>query len=104
MAIFNLVVGNRATCRWPRGLLSWRLYGHRHRRRAESAVSLRTGCLIISIVVGAIAAAILGLIGISPARLSGDYLAIVTLAFSGEIVKEIVTCLIQQVSTPAACT
>ena len=41
-----------------------------------------------------IAAAILGfLIGIPVLRLSGDYLAIVTLAF-GEIIKEIVTCLI----------
>ena len=49
---------------------------------------------LISVVVGAIAAAILGfLIGIPVLRLSGDYLAIVTLAF-GEIIKEIVTCLI----------
>ena len=56
--------------------------------------SLRSGALVISIVVGAIAAAVLGfLIGIPVLRLSGDYLAIVTLAF-GEIIKEIVTCLI----------
>ena len=60
----------------------------------ESAVPSDPVRLIISIVVGAIAAAILGfLIGIPVLRLSGDYLAIVTLAF-GEIIKEIVTCLI----------
>ena len=60
----------------------------------ESAVPSDPMRLVISIVVGAIAAAILGfLIGIPVLRLSGDYLAIVTLAF-GEIIKEIVTCLI----------
>ena len=60
----------------------------------ESAVPSDPIRLVISIVVGAIAAAILGfLIGIPVLRLSGDYLAIVTLAF-GEIIKEIVTCLI----------
>ncbi len=60
----------------------------------EGAVPSDPMRLIISIVVGAIAAAILGfLIGIPVLRLSGDYLAIVTLAF-GEIIKEIVTCLI----------
>lgn len=60
----------------------------------ESAIPSDPVRLIISIVVGAIAAAILGfLIGIPVLRLSGDYLAIVTLAF-GEIIKEIVTCLI----------
>ena len=60
----------------------------------ESAVPSDPVRLIISIVVGAFAAAILGfLIGIPVLRLSGDYLAIVTLAF-GEIIKEIVTCLI----------
>ena len=60
----------------------------------ESAVPSDPMRLIISIVVGAIAAAILGfLIGIPVLRLSGDYLAIVTLAF-GEIIKEVVTCLI----------
>ena len=60
----------------------------------ESAVPSDPVRLVISIVVGAIAAAILGfLIGIPVLRLSGDYLAIVTLAF-GEIIKEIVTCLI----------
>jgi branched-chain amino acid transport system permease protein len=55
----------------------------------ESAVPSDPMRLIISIVVGAIAAAILGfLIGIPVLRLSGDYLAIVTLAF-GEIIKNI---------------
>ena len=50
--------------------------------------------LAISMVVGAIFAAIVGLlIGTPVLRLQGDYLAIVTLAF-GEIIKEIVTCLI----------
>ena len=57
----------------------------------ESTVPSDPMRLIISIVVGAIAAAILGfLIGIPVLRLSGDYLAIVTLAF----IKEVVTCLI----------
>ena len=60
----------------------------------ESTVPSDPMRLIISIVVGAIAAALLGfLIGIPVLRLSGDYLAIVTLAF-GEIIKEVVTCLI----------
>ena len=55
----------------------------------ESVVPSDPMRLIISIVVGAIAAAILGfLIGIPVLRLSGDYLAIVTLAF-GEIIKNI---------------
>ena len=50
--------------------------------------------LAISMVVGAIFAAIVGLlIGTPVLRLQGDYLAIVTLAF-GEIIKELVTCLI----------
>ena len=57
----------------------------------ESAVPSDPVRLIISVVVGAIAAAILGfLIGIPVLRLSGDYLAIVTLAF-GEIIKSIIT-------------
>ena len=56
----------------------------------ESAVPSDPVRLIISIVVGAIAAAILGfLIGIPVLRLRGDYLAIVTLAF-GEIIKNVV--------------
>ena len=50
--------------------------------------------LVVAMVVGAASAALAGfLIGIPVLRLSGDYLAIVTLAF-GEIIKEIVTCLI----------
>ena len=50
--------------------------------------------LVIALIVGAACAALAGfLIGIPVLRLSGDYLAIVTLAF-GEIIKEIVTCLI----------
>jgi branched-chain amino acid transport system permease protein len=50
--------------------------------------------LLIALVVGAIFAAIAGVIvGVPVLRLHGDYLAIVTLAF-GEIIKEIVNCLI----------
>ena len=53
----------------------------------ESVVPSDPIRLAISIVVGAIAAAILGfLIGIPVLRLSGDYLAIVTLGF-GEIIR-----------------
>ena len=49
--------------------------------------------LIVSIVAGAIIAAIAGfLIGIPVLRLNGDYLAIVTLAF-GEIIRNILYCL-----------
>ena len=50
--------------------------------------------LALAMVVGAIFAAVIGfLIGIPVLRLSGDYLAIVTLAF-GEILKELMTCLL----------
>lgn len=50
--------------------------------------------LVIALLVGAASAALAGfLIGIPVLRLSGDYLAIVTLAF-GEIIKEVVNCLI----------
>lgn len=50
--------------------------------------------LLIAIAVGAVFAAIAGvIIGVPVLRLRGDYLAIVTLAF-GEIIKEIVNCLI----------
>ena len=60
----------------------------------ESSVPSDPVRLAISIVVGAACAAILGaIIGIPVLRLRGDYLAIVTLAF-GEIIKEVVTCLI----------
>ena len=65
-----------------------------------TAVSLQTAgvpdavCLAVSILAGAIVAAVAGfVIGIPVLRLRGDYLAIVTLAF-GEIIKEVVTCLI----------
>ena len=60
----------------------------------ESSVPSDPVRLIISIAVGAVAAAVLGaIIGIPVLRLRGDYLAIVTLAF-GEIIKEVITCLI----------
>ncbi len=50
-------------------------------------------CLVISIVVGAIFAGILGIvIGVPVLRLKGDYLAIVTLAF-GEIIKDLINCI-----------
>ncbi|MCR5576907.1 MAG: branched-chain amino acid ABC transporter permease [Oscillospiraceae bacterium] len=50
--------------------------------------------LALAMVVGAVFAAVIGfLIGIPVLRLSGDYLAIVTLAF-GEIIKELITCLL----------
>lgn len=60
----------------------------------SEAIPNDTVRLAIALVVGAASAALAGfLIGIPVLRLSGDYLAIVTLAF-GEIIKEIVTCLI----------
>ena len=50
--------------------------------------------LLAAILVGALFAGIFGfLIGIPVLRLRGDYLAIVTLAF-GEIIKELITCLL----------
>ena len=50
--------------------------------------------LALSMVVGAVAAAIAGfIIGVPVLRLRGDYLAIVSLAF-GEIIKDLVNCLI----------
>ena len=50
--------------------------------------------MAIAMIVGAVMAGCFGfLIGIPVLRLRGDYLAIVTLAF-GEIIKEILTCLI----------
>lgn len=49
--------------------------------------------LILAILIGAIFAAIMGvIIGIPVLRLQGDYLAIVTLAF-GEIIKNVLNCL-----------
>ena len=50
--------------------------------------------LVLALVVGAVFAALAGLIvGVPVLRLRGDYLAIVTLA-AGEIIKELVNCLI----------
>ena len=50
--------------------------------------------LTMAMIVGALFAAVIGfLIGIPVLRLTGDYLAIVTLAF-GEIIKELITCLL----------
>jgi branched-chain amino acid transport system permease protein len=50
--------------------------------------------LLIAIIVGALCAAVAGVIvGVPVLRLRGDYLAIVTLAF-GEIIKDIVNCLL----------
>ena len=50
--------------------------------------------LVVSIIVGAVCAAIAGfLIGLPVLRLRGDYLAIVSLAF-GEIIKDLVNCLL----------
>ncbi len=49
--------------------------------------------LLLSIVIGALLAGIVGvIIGIPVLRLNGDYLAIVTLAF-GEIIKNVMNCL-----------
>lgn len=60
----------------------------------QSAISSDVLRLVIGIVVGAVFAALAGLIvGIPVLRLRGDYLAIVTLAF-GEIIKELINCLI----------
>lgn len=50
--------------------------------------------LAVAVIVGAVFAAIAGVIvGVPVLRLQGDYLAIVTLAF-GEIIKELVNCLL----------
>lgn len=50
--------------------------------------------LALAIVVGAVMAAVAGVIvGVPVLRLRGDYLAIVTLAF-GEIIKELINCLL----------
>ena len=57
----------------------------------SEAIPNDTVRLVIALVVGAACAALAGLlIGIPVLRLSGDYLAIVTLAF-GEIIKEMET-------------
>ena len=60
----------------------------------QSAVPSPVVRLVLALVVGAVFAAIAGLIvGVPVLRLRGDYLAIVTLA-AGEIIKELVNCLI----------
>ena len=58
----------------------------------QNSVASGPVILLVSIIVGGIAAGIAGLlIGIPVIRLRGDYLAIVTLAF-GEIIKNIINC------------
>ena len=55
-----------------------------------SVIASKAVCLIIAMVIGALMAAVAGVIvGVPILRLSGDYLAIVTLAF-GEIIKSVV--------------
>ena len=59
----------------------------------KDIVTLQPVQLLIAVIVGGFFAGIAGLlIGIPVLRLSGDYLAIVTLAF-GEIIKNIINCL-----------
>ena len=59
----------------------------------EPSIELTILRVTLSIIIGAVFAAITGtLIGIPVLRLKGDYLAIVTLAF-GEIIKNIINCL-----------
>ena len=60
----------------------------------QASVPSATARLVIAIVVGAVFAALVGvLVGLPVLRLRGDYLAIVTLAF-GEIIKDIINCLL----------
>ena len=60
----------------------------------QSAIPSEPIRLAIAMVVGALVAALAGVIVGTPVlRLRGDYLAIVTLAF-GEIIKELVNCLL----------
>ncbi len=60
----------------------------------QNAIPSATLRLIVAIVVGAVFAAVAGVIvGVPVLRLRGDYLAIVTLAF-GEIIRDLITCLI----------
>lgn len=55
-----------------------------------TVIASKAVCLIIAMVIGALMAAVAGVIvGVPILRLSGDYLAIVTLAF-GEIIKSVV--------------
>lgn len=59
----------------------------------ESAIPFVPLRLGLAMVIGALCAAVAGvIIGIPVLRLAGDYLAIVTLAF-GEIIKNLITCL-----------
>ncbi|MBQ9346073.1 MAG: branched-chain amino acid ABC transporter permease [Oscillibacter sp.] len=60
----------------------------------QHAVPAAPARLLIAMIVGAVSAALTGvLVGTPVLRLQGDYLAIVTLAF-GEIIKELINCLI----------
>ena len=60
----------------------------------QSAIPSEPIRLAIAMVVGALVAALAGVIVGTPVlRLRGDYLAIVTLAF-GEIIKDLITCLL----------
>jgi branched-chain amino acid transport system permease protein len=60
----------------------------------QNSVSYGPVRLAVGMVVGALCAAVAGVIvGVPVLRLRGDYLAIVTLAF-GEIIKDLVNCLI----------
>ena len=59
----------------------------------QDAISSKPLLLVVSILAGALTAAIAGVvIGIPVLRLGGDYLAIVTLAF-GEIIKNVMNCM-----------
>lgn len=59
----------------------------------QDAITSKPLLLVVSILAGALTAAIAGIvIGIPVLRLGGDYLAIVTLAF-GEIIKNVMNCM-----------
>ena len=59
----------------------------------QDAITSKPLLLVVSILAGALTAAIAGVvIGIPVLRLGGDYLAIVTLAF-GEIIKNVMNCM-----------
>lgn len=60
----------------------------------QQAIPFPPARLAVAMVVGAVLAAVVGLIvGVPVLRLRGDYLAIVTLAF-GEIIKQLINCLL----------
>ncbi|MDO4483614.1 MAG: branched-chain amino acid ABC transporter permease [Clostridia bacterium] len=66
-----------------------------------SGVEDKMVCLIVALVVGGVFAALAGIIiGIPVLRLSGDYLAIVTLAF-GEIIRNVLNCVYVSVDAGA---